>query len=428
MYREEELDEETPLDTEIDNPPVPEMAPPVQDAKPNVRQYLMDKYGLGPNGAYSADKRAGLEQTAKEDLSGPNWAAGFASFGGDLVNGGGTAAAKDILDRQTAKAYQPVKDFDERQANQYKLATTERQEKVDARADEKWQKEKELEARELDPNSAESQAAQSVAISMGLNPEIAKGQSAQKLKALSPVLEKRYALEQQTLQKQQELKAKKEENQANRENNRIIAGINSAVRREDKADARQDKVLAEKEKTEEKRSHLQTPVGEALTADDAKVLKTAYETKQNIDFKLNRLQALREKNSGGVLNPFNDDVVEAQSLATSLLLDYKNLAQLGVLSASDTEMLDRLIPKDPLAKTKTDAQINTQLASLKDTSNNRFDTSVKARTREGGQNVASKPQPSADTGYTIMKAPDGKVKKIPNNKVKDALAAGATKV
>ncbi len=78
-----------------------------------------------------------------------------------------------------------------------------------------------------------------------------------------------------------------------------------------------------------------------------KQLKVGIESKANFDGKLDELIALRTKHSGGaVLN--REDVGRANQLSKDLLLSYKDMAKLGVLSASDEAILNKIIPSDPL--------------------------------------------------------------------------------
>lgn len=96
----------------------------------------------------------------------------------------------------------------------------------------------------------------------------------------------------------------------------------------------------------EKRAGRMTPYGEAQTEDDAKKLKDASELKDSFDRQLDELIALRKSKGAEVLD--RDAVARAKSLSNDLLLKYKDLSKLGVLSKSDEKILNEIIPQDPL--------------------------------------------------------------------------------
>jgi len=111
--------------------------------------------------------------------------------------------------------------------------------------------------------------------------------------------------------------------------------------------AKQDKLKAASDKKSERDFALSTPYGLANTIEDAKNLKSVDEEKKNFDSKITEMIALREKHKGGDM--FNrEDVARGQQLSKDLLLAYKNLAKLGVLSVSDEKILNKIIPADPL--------------------------------------------------------------------------------
>jgi len=90
-------------------------------------------------------------------------------------------------------------------------------------------------------------------------------------------------------------------------------------------------------------------LGEALTEDDAKKLKDAKVMKEKFDRQMGELISLRKEFSGfggEVLN--RDAVSRGKQLSKDILLTYKNLAKLGVLSKSDEDIINAIIPEDPL--------------------------------------------------------------------------------
>ena len=108
-------------------------------------------------------------------------------------------------------------------------------------------------------------------------------------------------------------------------------------------------------KNVERARERMTPFGEARTSEDAKKIKEAAELKANFDNKLDEMIALREDHGGGAtLN--REDVNRGKQLSKDLLLAYKEMAKLGVLSVSDMNILNKIIPDDPLAYTFTPGQ------------------------------------------------------------------------
>lgn len=86
-------------------------------------------------------------------------------------------------------------------------------------------------------------------------------------------------------------------------------------------------------------------VGMALTAEDAKEAKKINETALNFNKTLDDAIKHRETYGAEVLN--RNAVAKGQSLGADLLLQVKNLGQLGVLSKSDIEdVINPLVPSD----------------------------------------------------------------------------------
>ncbi len=122
------------------------------------------------------------------------------------------------------------------------------------------------------------------------------------------------------------------------------------------AELREQRLHDMRRRGDEAREEINTPYGEARTKDDAKKLKEAHEAKEEFDRKLSEMISLREKHEGGAI--FNrDDVGRGKQLSKDLLLAYKDMAKLGVLSKSDENILNTIIPADPL-------QFNSPVASL----------------------------------------------------------------
>lgn len=232
-------------------------------------------------------------------------------------------------------------------------------------------------ARDMDVNSEESKMARALAIKMGVNPEIAKNLTAAKFKETSPVMEKMYAVEQARLARQDA----------------------AATRAESKA-ARQF----------EKDQILETTYGTARTADDAKQLKGAAETKAKFDAQLEELIALRKDKGVEYLD--RESVARAKQLSRDLLLGYKDLAKLGVLSQSDEAILNDIIPNDPLGQDWAPGQDPTlhKLEKFQGDVNRDFDSRLDQRLRnpnnpqrksqQGKAPSKSKPKTITQNGHT----------------------------
>lgn len=122
--------------------------------------------------------------------------------------------------------------------------------------------------------------------------------------------------------------------------------------------------------------------GFAQTADDAKKLKEGAETKNKFDRQVNELIGLRKKHGVEYLN--RDAVGRGKQLSKDLLLTYKNLAKLGVLSKADEAIVAAIIPEDPLGHDGTPFQdpILHQLTKFKSDLDDDFNMTLKTRLRE----------------------------------------------
>lgn len=156
-------------------------------------------------------------------------------------------------------------------------------------------------------------------------------------KASASFLESKLPMMAQKFQADENRKMRSEDRQATRENTSELKKLAAGQR-----------AAEHSEKTAERMEQLRVgDLGYAQTADDAKQLKTAVESKDNFDGKLDELISLREKHGGGAIMN-REDVGRANQLSKDLLLEYKNMAKLGVLSVSDEKILNKIIPSDPL--------------------------------------------------------------------------------
>lgn len=153
--------------------------------------------------------------------------------------------------------------------------------------------------------------------------------------------------------------------------------------------ARQDRLDVLTEKKEEKIQGLKTPYGLANTTDDAKQLKEAHESKKSFDSKLQEMIALRKKYGAEYLN--RNAVGRGKQLSKDLLLEYKNMAKLGVLSQSDNDIINAIIPDDPLAQDWAPGQdpILHKLEKFQEDKDQDFQTRVQTRTRSGIEKATS---------------------------------------
>lgn len=134
---------------------------------------------------------------------------------------------------------------------------------------------------------------------------------------------------------------------------------------------------------QEKMQALQTPYGLANTPDDAKQLKEGHEAKANFDSKIQEMIDLRNKYGTEYFN--REAVARGKQLSKDLLLEYKNMAKLGVLSKSDEDIINAIIPEDPLGNDWAPGQdpILSNLQKFKADSDRDFKTRIQTRTRSG---------------------------------------------
>lgn len=165
--------------------------------------------------------------------------------------------------------------------------------------------------------------------------------------------------------------------------------------------------LARQEKLQEKMQGLKTPYGLANTEDDAKKLKEAHESKVSFDQKLQELINLRKDK--GVEYMDREAVARGKQLANDLLLEYKNMAKLGVLSQSDEKIINSIIPSDPLGQDWALGQdpVLTNLTKFKEDKDKEFATKVGTRTRAGVETTAkaglpTKPKTIKQNGHTYV--------------------------
>lgn len=340
--------EPTRQPTEQMGPPTPIQAPIVQPVTP--QQQVLDKY--------SNIARENLVAKQKESSSGPAWAAGIAALGAGIAGKDAMAAGQGILNMQDKQRNQELEQFDIGSALQ-------KQGKLDALSADKTK-------RESDPNSEESKMVQELAKKYMPGTDFSKSSAAFLLNKL-PFLEKSYAVD--------------------------MASADRRASAEDRNLKRQEIGLQKEALSQEKRQKLETPYGLANTETDAKALKDAHESKQNFDSKITEMIELRKKYGPELFN--REAVARGKQLSKDLLLEYKNMAKLGVLSKSDEDIINAIIPADPLAFQVSGLvgqdPIMTQLTKFKTDSDKDFATRIATRTRQGIEDYKQGKKPGNET-------------------------------
>lgn len=176
---------------------------------------------------------------------------------------------------------------------------------------------------------------------------------------------------------------KDREYQKERDNKRFdLQNKRIEARAQERELQQQDRASKEQEQEDEKRLQLEVgDVGIAKTKTDAKDLKTAVELKDKLDRQIGEMIDLRKKYGTEYLN---DNAVErGKQLSKDLLLTYKNLAKLGVLSKSDEDIINQIIPADPLGHDWNPFydSILHRLEGFRGDINSDFDTRVRNRLR-----------------------------------------------
>jgi hypothetical protein len=332
---------------------------------PIIRDYFIKKGAL-PADKFSDDEYKKAQDSADEQKSGLGWAQ-FAAGMGDALAGRSNA--------QTNQNFQDIrKGIDERTTGNFDKR------KKSYMADTQFQNQQ----KEFATKQAKSDAGSDASISFR-----------KMIEANFPNIAKTYgdswanvtADDQESIFKPLQLKE-------------TINGRNQAaqIAAGQRADAQALRRDALTQKLDEKEQGLKTPFGIANTTDDAKQLKAAFESKQNFDNKINEMIQLRTDNSGGALFD-RDAVARGKQLSKDLLLEYKNMAKLGVLSQSDENIINAIIPADPLAYNSPIASFQGQdpilhtLKKFKGDSDKDFHTRVQTRTRSGVESAAKPEAP-----------------------------------
>lgn len=358
---------------------------------PRVVEYLTQKNAASQ---FSDENRMKAKADADERKSGLGWAQFAAGVGDAFAGRSPSESAKNFDGIRKGIDESTIGDFDSRKKAM-----------IEDLKFKNSQKEFENKQAKFDPNSNSSMAFRKM------------------MEANFPAIAKHYgdswgnvtAEDQENIFKPLQLK---ENIEARKEQAKILAG--------DRAENRAAREFDKQSKLDEKMQGLKTPYGLANNEDDAKKLKEAYESKKNFDGKIKEMIALRKKHGGGAsLN--REDVGRGKQLSKDLLLEYKNMAKLGVLSKSDEDIINAIIPEDPLAYNSPLAAFNGQdpilhkLEKFKGDSDKDFSTKVSTRTREGlaaGNKVEKKVvkrQINPKTGETRLVYDDDSTEIISSN-------------
>ncbi len=315
---------------------------PMDDSKRQaLRSALIDKYGIG--------KRQEIVDQNTEESKGYNWKALGAGLG-SAIAGRGAKGAYGVLEREEDQRKERLSEFDKGRAQAERDVTLDNKFTQMDRADEDFSQKQEQLQRMQDPTSEDSKLAQTLASKM-LPAKDFSQMNASQINKLIPSISKIYEIEQRKIEAQR---------------------------------ARQDKRITASLKKNVDNSELRTPLGIANTKQDAKDLKNAYEAKQSFDNKLQQMIELREKYGAEKYN--REAVARGQQLSKDLLLSYKNMAKLGVLSKSDEDIVNAIIPANPLAFEASSLigqdTILTRLKAFQKDSDLDFKTTVQTRIAE----------------------------------------------
>jgi len=178
-----------------------------------------------------------------------------------------------------------------------------------------------------------------------------------------------------------------EQNALQRQQSQENASMNIGLKRDLALDKQEIRESALAEKITQR---TVSGYGEANTIEDAKDLKAAIVSKRSFNSKIDELIALRESKAGGAILD-REAVARAALLSKDLLLAYKDMAKLGVLSVADEKILNAIIPPNPLEFNSPLAAVQGQdpilnnLKQFRADSEKDFQTRLSIRLRPGQQ-------------------------------------------
>lgn len=244
-------------------------APASQIENPLVKDHIQKLYG----DKFSNEARQKIVDENKSDASGLQFGASLAALGAGLAGGDAVAAGQSVLKNKQSMRDSKLADFDKQRSNTLQDYQTGRQLKQDVEGDDKL-------LRESDVNSDESKMAQELAREMGVSPEVAKTLTAARFKEISPVMQKKYEIEQKRLDRAESREMRQTDRDVKIEEKRKLSDKQVGdITSFDKAISAIDDVLAQKETNNwdtGKASFAMNKVAGWVGLDDAK--KSAFKS------------------------------------------------------------------------------------------------------------------------------------------------------
>ncbi len=359
-----------------------------EEEKPviDIKEYLMGKYPM--------EKRQAINDEMNANR--PNFASALAGFGAAQAGGNFAQGQNAVLENAAQPYKQKLMAFDQGRESEianYRLGQEDEQaQRSRTKFDREEKDAAEKQRREALANDPMSPDNQKMEASLGMifknHPQMAasiKGMNAQQRAQVLPILMKQ-------LENEQQLQLANTKATSDAEAKSTAAAAAAAEKAKRDAERLEDKT----DKKTEREFGLTTPYGLANTVQDAKDVKEAYISKRNFDSKLSELIALRKEFGGESLD--RNAVARGKQLSKDLLLEYKNMAKLGVLSSSDKDIIEAIIPEDPLEYNASDIfpgaddPIMHKLTKFKADNEQDFANTVKTRTRGGVVVPTSGPQ------------------------------------
>lgn len=363
----------------------------VQPSSPSqsslVKDTLLSKYNL--DSKYSDGARQKIVDSNAADAGGLNWTAGLAGLGAALQGRDSVQAGMAVKQFDDKRRQSKLDEFDK--GKQGSIQKFEFDRNID-----KAQKSDDLLGRESDPASSESKLAQELAKEMGYKGDVSK-LTATQFQSFSGALQKKYEIQQRKLERQDA---------------RTDRNFQKEIIRNEK----QDKYLEERS----------TPYGLARTPDDAKKLKEAGELKSKFDRMMDEMIGLRESKGAEFFD--RESVGRGKQLSKDLLLAYKDLAKLGVLSQSDEKILNEIIPSDPLQWNASSVvgqdPTMVKLRKFREDSNADFQTRLSTRLKSSPSDSVST-QAAAPISFPVQVRKDGQIATVSSEEeLKEARSEG----
>lgn len=403
-----------------------------QDAaqKQQVNSYIAQKYGLLDK--YSPENRQALVDQNAQDSSGPNWLAGLGALGAGIAGRDSIGAGQAILNQQKAGRENKLNEFDKGKALAMEDQDYKQKQSQFAVAQDKAK-------READPTSPESKLAQKIFTDMGGDPELAGRLTAAKFKELSPLMEKKYAVDERKL--------------AATEHNSAIAANNAA--RQSVQDEKKDKQLADQQSKDvhdlsnylgqgwAARSGNAGKVQDKINSAEAAEALIEQGRKQPGGLDSRQLEELAQSTSkmlgGGTQASARVDALVPHTWlgrAQSLKEFISNEPTGQQAQAFVERMAETVAREKELAQTQQKQHQVSGLASfdrLKKTNPDAYAQILSSHGLDpsmvddkGQYRKPDKITNTADNGMVRVKDPKGNIRQIPKDQVKNALAAGGS--